>query len=303
MEHNPYVMKHFNQNIAALTLIFILCSAFSSYAQYDSLNHLGSSPVYFSTGFEKRAKEIEKNVGGALSFYKDVLNFKPDVTILVLSPADWSKYSRSPVYGMPHYTNDKTLIVAAANNDFWNSFIPDLKTLPRSLSEQIQKAYRQPDGVITMERFFDLLAIHELGHAFHMQGGLKMQRKWMGELFCNVFLHTYIAERSPDLLPALTVFPRMFVSGGTDGFAFTTLQQFEDNYNTIAMKHPKNYGWYQCKLHVGAQKIYDAGGKEVVMKLWKALKSQEAISSDEKFSELLSKDVHGSVAEVLTNWK
>jgi hypothetical protein len=289
---------------SSVTIILLLTVLHSSpaSAQYDSLNHLDNSPIYYSNGFETRARDINKNIGGALDYYKQVLNFKPEVAVLVLSEQDWSKYSRAPIYGMPHYTSSKTLVVAAANNDFWNSYIPDLKALPPALREQIQKAYQQPDGTITMERFFDLLAIHELGHAFHMQESLKMQRKWMGELFCNIFLHTYIAEKSPALLPALTVFPQMVVAGGTNGFTFTTLPQFEENYNMIAQKHPKNYGWYQCKLHVAAQKIHDAGGKNVIAKLWNALHSQEMISDDGKFGEMLLRDVHGSVAEVVVKW-
>jgi hypothetical protein len=153
-----------------------------------------------------------------------------------------------------------------------------------------------------MERFFDLLALHELGHAFHIQGGLKMQRKWMGELFCNIFLHTYIAEKAPDQLPALTVFPQMVVASGTAEFSFTTLQQFEDNYNDLGQKYPRNYGWYQCRLHVGARKIYDAGGKEVISKLWNVLKSPEEVKDNARFAGLLGEKVHRSVAELMGSW-
>jgi len=41
-----------------------------------------------------------------------------------------------------------------------------------------------------------------------------MQRLWMQELFCNIMLHTYIAENEPQNLPALELFPEMVVSGG-----------------------------------------------------------------------------------------
>lgn len=37
--------------------------------------------------------------------------------LLVLSEADWSKYTDFPVYGMPHY-NDNMLVVASEDNDF-----------------------------------------------------------------------------------------------------------------------------------------------------------------------------------------
>jgi hypothetical protein len=287
--------------LVLLFFLFIYASPVVSQS-LDSLIHLEKTNLYFSKGFEKRATEISKNIGGATDYYSKVLHFTPEVTILVLSKDDWSHYTSFPMYGMPHYTSSKTLVVASSNNDFWNSFIPDMNVLPPSLADQVRNAYGQSDGSITMERFFDLLALHELGHAFHIQGGLKMQRKWMGELFCNIFLHTYIAEKAPDLLPALTVFPQMVVSTGTDGFTFTTLQQFEDNYVALGQKYPKNYGWYQCRLHVSAQKIYDAGGKEVILKLWNTLKSPDAINDDAKFTDLLRDKVHQSVANVVVKW-
>jgi hypothetical protein len=308
MEHCEYKfqqskasMKPFLK-IALFLFLLSYASPAASQQSLDSLSLLEQSNLYFSKGFEKRARETARHIGSALDYYSKVLGFKPEVTILVLSKEDWSRYTRFPMYGMPHYTNSKTLVVASSNNEFWNSFIPDMKALPPSLADEVRKAYRQADGSISMERFFDLLALHELGHAFHIQGGLKMQRKWMGELFCNIFLHTYIAEKAPDQLAALTVFPQMVVSAGTDGFNFTTLQQFEDNYNALGTKHPKNYGWYQCRLHVAAQKIYDAGGKDVILKLWNTLKSVDEVKGDAEFAELLRNRAHPSVADVVLKW-
>jgi hypothetical protein len=75
--------------------------------------------------------------------------------------------------------------VAAEDNALWKSFIPPSEQLPPSLAAQIKEVYSKDDA-LTMQPFFDLLALHELGHAFHQQAGLTMQRKWMGELFCNI---------------------------------------------------------------------------------------------------------------------
>ncbi len=112
---------------------------------------------------------------------------------------------------MPHYGDNQTLYVAAEDNAFWRSFIPPVDELPAEQSKLISETYSDNKGGLTMEPFFDLLAIHELGHAFHIQDSLMMQRKWMGELFANILLHTYIAENEPHLLPALIVFPEMVV--------------------------------------------------------------------------------------------
>jgi len=258
--------------------------------------------VYYSAGHEQRATNIATRIKKAIDFNFGLVGFKPDVTVLVLSPEDWSKHTSFPVYGMPHYTGNKTLIIASSDNNFWKSFIPPLEKLPPSLAEKIKNTYKTIDGKLSMQPFFDLLAIHELGHAFHIQGGLTMQRKWMGELFCNIFLHTYISENEPSLLPALEIFPEMVVAAGTAGYKFTALDEFENNYTELGKEHPKNYGWYQCRLHVAAKNIHNAGGKKVLVKLWNALRSTSAKMDDKQFASFLKRKVHPSVSDVLLKW-
>lgn len=269
---------------------------------FDSLTRYNDSNVYYSTGHETWAAGIHNDIGKALDYFAAELKFKPSVTVLVLNEQDWSKFTSMPVYGMPHYNDSKTLIVAATDNPMWQAFLPDLKLLPEELARKVKETYTREDGRVTMEGFFDLLALHELGHAFHLQGGLDVQRKWMGELFCNLFLHTYVAENVPEKIAALTVFPEMVVGAGDREFVFKTLKQFEENYRTIAQKYPKNYGWYQCRLHLAAGKIYDARGKEAFLRLWKALGSEKKIDDDKQFADVLQKEVDQSVSNVMLKW-
>ncbi len=152
-----------------------------------------------------------------------------------------------------------------------------------------------------MQPFFDLLALHELGHAFHFQAGLTMQRKWMGELFSNILLHTFIAEKVPDLLPALVIFPRMVVAGGTEGFLYTSLKDLEEKYFEIGSKHPRNYGWYQSRWHVAAAEIYDAGGPKVLQRLWAALKAKPEVMDDKALGNYL-RTVDTTLANVMLQW-
>ena len=237
-----------------------------------------------------------------MGFYKTLIAFEPAVQVLILDPADWKKYTKFPVYGMPHYNDNQTLIIASRDNDFWKSFVPPLEKLPKDLAEQISLTYNNGNGTLTMQPFFDLLAIHELGHAFHSQGGLTMQRKWMGELFANLLLHTYIAENEPEQLPALTIFPKMVIAGGTDGLKYTSLNDLENRYDEIGEQHPQNYGWYQSRWHWAAGDIYNRGGTTVFTKLWEALKLQKDKLNDDALASFLSGNVHQSVADVLLKW-
>jgi len=286
-------------------LLLVTLPVVVSAQSYDGLNALEGyeTKTFFSEGAFEQAVDMAARCDRVIAFYKDLIDFEPTVTLLVLSQADWPNHTTFPVYGMPHYTSNDVLIVASEDNDFWDSFIPPLYMFPQELAQEITSAYSDENGSLSMRGFFDLLAIHELGHGFHFQGDLTMQRRWMGELFSNILLHTYIAEVEPELLPALTVFPRMVVSStDRNELAFTTLQELESNYNLIGMQHPNNYGWYQCRWHMAAGDIYDHGGVESFVQLWHALKNQSEPLDDEAFATLLAEQVHQRVADVQLKW-
>ncbi len=284
-------------------LFFTNSNVFSQ--SLENLNLLEGNLIktYYSDGSQDQAVSMASRCEKVMSFYKSSLSFEPKVILLVLSPVDWSSYTTFPVYGMPHYDDKETLIVASEDNEFWQSFIPPLDQLPKDLAGAIFNAYSDRNNELSMRGFFDLLAIHELGHAYHIQGKLTMQRNWMGELFSNIFLHTYVAEMEPNLLPALTVFPKMVVSStNKEELKFTTLNDLETNYSLIGQQFPNNYGWYQSRWHMAAGNIYDDGGILVIQNLWQILKTQKEKLDDSEFAKLLSMKVHQSVADVQLKW-
>lgn len=284
-------------------ILCLLTSTAVDAQSYEKLSMLSQPefPAYSSKGHEQQAALIAKRLAQALRYHETLVGFKPGITLLVLTQADWGTYTSFPVYGMAHYSDNKTLIVAIEDNPFWQSFIPPLDQLPKELADQVREAYTV-NGKLTMQPFFDLLAIHELGHAFHLQGGLTMQRMWMGELFCNILLHTYVAEQEPQSLPALTVFPNMVVAAGAKEYKYTRLQDINERYAEIGQQHPKNYGWFQCRWHAGAGKIYDASGKEICVKLWSALKEQKEKLEDDDLVNFLEQKTSKSLADLIRNW-
>lgn len=265
----------------------------------------GLTQTYFySPGQERRANEIASLMEDAGAYFQQEIKFTPKTVLYILAPQHWKAIAAPPlreVYGFPHNIDQVRLAIAAEDNAFWQSFLPPVDQLPPALALSVKKAYGKPDGTYSMMSFFDLLALHEMGHSYTSQAGLKMQRLWMGELFVNIMLHTYIAEKRPELLPALETFPDMVVAAGTAGYAYTSLEDFERLYSSMGMG-PKNYGWYQCKLHSAAKNIYLSGGKEVLNKLWKALKDHQEDMTDKAFTDMLSKEVHPVVANVYLHW-
>lgn len=272
----------------------------------DSLGQLKSYSfkMYYSPAYRQKAELIAARIEKAIDYHQQLLNFKPEIAVFLIDSSDWKKYTSQPVvYGLPHYVNEnKRLILAATDNPFWKSFYSSLNDLPEELRRSVKSAYTNTAGELSMEPFFDLLAIHELGHAFHYQAGLKMQRNWMSELFVNILLHTYIAENEKDRLPALTLFPKIVISAGSKQYRFKSLTDFQESYNEIALKYPQNYGWFQCRFHSEAATIYSASGKQVCRKLWEALKTKDTFPTDESFAIFLDERADKSVGNMIRNW-
>lgn len=300
------------KSILLTTILYCtLLSVKTSAQTYDGLLDLKGcdQKVFYSPGHKARAKEIAARCDRASRYFRKNLGYKPTTALFILGPGEWKKYGTFPVYGMPHYPDfnqipveqgeKNRLVIAAEDNDFWRSFLPPLEQLPPTLAEKVRAAYGNSSGQLSMMPFFDQLALHELGHGFHVQAGLKMQRLWMQELFANIMLHTYIAENEPNLLPALVTFPDMVVAAGSSEYEHTSLADFEKLYDNM---DAKNYGWYQCRLHAAAKQIYDAGGAAILPKLWAALENAEADLTDEEFVAWLQTKVHPSVADVMLKW-
>ncbi len=258
--------------------------------------------VFYSQDCDERARLISNRVHKAKNYFEELLDFSPTVTLLVLSEDDWPKFTNFPVYGMPHYNGDSILIVAANDNPFWKSFVPPPDQIPVNLQEQIHNVYRTESGELSMQAFFDLLAIHELGHAFHFQTNLNMQRKWLAELYVNSLLHAYVAEIEPESLPALTLIAKMVLGAGTNGLIYTSLEDIENRYFEIGQKYPNNYGWYQFRWHTAAGNIYDSNGAQINRKWWDAIKSRNEKLPDADLLLFLESEIGKSVADVMRYW-
>jgi hypothetical protein len=287
-----------------ILVVFLLLSQVTFGQTYEGLQKLGgvNQNVYFSPNAKERAIKILDNVAKADEYFQKEFSVKPTYTLLVLSPSDWKKYAHpNAIYGIPHFLPDGRLVVASENNDFWKRNAPPINTLPKELAQKMKDAYTDKNGEINLTDAFDLLAVHELGHAFQTAAGIAKQRNWLSELFCNVLLHTYLAEKNPKQLQYITTFTQVAVqSFPPQMLKYTKLEEFEKNYNLIAQKHPDNYGWYQCRFHVVAGEIYDNGGVDAMRKMWATLLAQKEKLSDEELANLL-KQAHPALAQAITN--
>lgn len=264
----------------------------------------GDFPVYYSEGQELAAEFIGELCTGANAYFKSTLaQEEVPFQLLVLSEADWPNFTTPKlIYGMPHYLGDgKTLVVAAEDCMFWRMQVPDPAKINAPFKELIPNVYTL-NGQLSGRYFFDLLAVHELGHAWNWTGKINTQRKWMNELFCNIMLHTYIAEERPELLAGLETLPAYWVQADVGELKYTTLKQFEEDYRVLGQENPFNYGWFQFRFHRAAKLLYDEVGAEAMVKLWNFLQKNQDTLSDEELVNRLGKEVHPFLAELVLNW-
>lgn len=259
-------------------------------------------PVRYTAGHEAAARSMARQVTSVLEHFASRLGVIPDIELLVLAEVHWASHGGFPVYGMPHILEGRRLVVAAGDNPFWQGQLPDPISIPAEAADALRTVYGDGQGGLSGAPFFNLLALHELGHAYHQQARVRMQRNWMTEFFPNLLLHTWVEEAAPELLPALTLLPDLAVARGPGTFEFTILEDIERRVAEVVQRNPENYGWYQFRWHQGARRVYEAGGSSVLDRLWAALRDTPERLDDDAFLALMDTRVHPSVGDIVRHW-
>jgi hypothetical protein len=265
-------------------------------SKHAGLEHVEDFPflVFASATVVPRARVIAERAARALAFLGAALDVELELALLVLAPGDWEGRASHPVYGMPNYDGAGNLVVAGAPSDFWRGFVGLVaEARPDALSILTEAYEVDGDGEIDLSPFFDLLAIHEMGHRLHQVGVVRFPRLWLSEFFCNLCLHTYVAEEEPKALAVLEAFPAAVAAVPPEQMQHSDLDTFEQIYDRMP---PHNYGWYQCRLHVAAKRVYDAAGAATLRRLW------DRFRLDEEGLAIALREVEPELARVLTEW-
>jgi hypothetical protein len=224
-----------NQHISAQFKDSVLQNknAIDSILASEQLNKLEGEPImYYSIGYEVRAKTIHQLINNCIVFYES--NFpekKFAVHSYLLNKSDWEKPHFDQPYGMPFYDPDYDILIIAAEKDALAK-LTGLKDIPET-----------PDSVLTG---LDYQPLHELGHYFFFTLNKINKEKWFNEFLATYFLISFIKEKhlAPDLEKMLQAnYP----------VAHKTLDDFQKLYGGVG---PANYHWYQCKFAQLGYKLY-----------------------------------------------
>ncbi len=222
----------------------------------SGLARLGGYPfeVGYSDGALVRARAAADVAANAYVYFSRLFTgVEPGIAVIVADEADWR--SRQP-YGLPFFNDDDgqirpgIVVMPAGSGDFWIAMGQDIRDASPRGYARLLAAY--PDGAdgLDLQPFFDLVTIHELGHAFEMLGDLRLPAFWLGEIFADLALHAFVATRQPESLNTLEVLSAVGAQSRRPGArmragGYGTLEELEAHYTGGDQPmSPLNYVWY-----------------------------------------------------------
>jgi hypothetical protein len=124
---------------------------------------------------------------------------EPDIAIVVANERDWP--DPGPPYGLPFFRDGAAeirpgiVVMPGGAGDFWIGMAEDIHTASPRGYARLRAAYPDGAGGVDLQPFFDLITVHELGHAFEMLGDLRLPTFWLSEIFVNLALHAFVVTR------------------------------------------------------------------------------------------------------------
>jgi hypothetical protein len=251
--------------------------------------------VYASPGFEKQAAQAAGRCAQAYAFMSELFSVAPKIRLQGLAEEDWTSHTMGQPYGMPHYQfSSQSITIAVEPSYLWRRSVEVIRDSSPEDYRELQSVYGEFRDDPDLSEFFNLLVVHELGHAMHHQGRCVFPRFWLQEFFCNLCLHAYIVSREPEKLPFLETYPHLLTRADPSQFEHRTLGDFEMFYSNMA---PQNYAWYQTQLTVAAKRVFEVGGVDVLKRLWHAFHVPDSL-----LQEKLRGEVHPIVADIMVGW-
>ena len=285
----------------------------------SGLSQLAGYPfeVRYSAGAVVRARAAADIAASAYGYFSRLLGgVEPDIAVIVAGPSDW--HSRQP-YGLPFFRDDAAeirpgiVLMPAGGGDFWKEIGQDIRDAsPRGYAKLLAT---YPDGIggLDLQPFFDLVTIHELGHAFEVLGDLRLPTFWLSEIFVNLAMHAFVATQLPASLSTLGVLPT--VGAGSRKLAarmrsegYSTLDDLQAHYTGgDDSMDPLNYVWYQHRWLRLAAKMFEVDGEDGLVRFWDCFHSTDRVNASDvtaaSLAPLLTAEVSPILGQAVRAWR
>lgn len=181
--------------------------------------------------------------------------------LFVLDENDWAEHALVTAYAVPHADPDTgKIVLGAAPGTLFDAlctqFWPDFSEGSRAA---IREVYGDPP---TLAALADLLLVHELTHL--VPRGRPLPTLWHEELFANLGAVGYLASEEPDELPVHMTFCRASLDVPATRVAYSAPEDMDKSYQGGGFA---NYAWYQVRLTVAAERLWNTHGVDALRAL------------------------------------
>jgi hypothetical protein len=286
----------------------------------SELAQLGGYPfeVRYSDGALKRARAAADVAADVYGYFSRLFTpAEPNIAVIVADRADWP--GDELPYGLPFFRDEAgelrpgIVVMPAGGGDFWTAITQDLRhASPRGYA-QLLATYPDGAGGVDLQPFFDLITIHELGHAFESLGDLRLPTLWLSEIFVNLALHAFVATRLPESLQTLEVLPTVGarsrkLAARMRGEGYSTLEQLQAHYpGSDDPMSPLNYVWFQYRWQRLAARMFEVDGEDVLVRFWHCFHATDRVNAAEvtaaSLAPLLTAEVSPTLGRAVRKWR
>ena len=272
--------------------------------------------VRYSEGALARATAAADVAANAYVYFRHLFSgVEPDIAVIVADQLDWS--GKGP-YGLPFFNDDAhqirpgIVVMPAGGGDFWTAIAQDLRdTTPRGYA-RLRTTYPDGNGGVDLQPFFDLITIHEFGHAFEVLGDLRLPTFWLSEIFVNLAMYAFVATQMPESLPILETLPtvgaasrRLAARMRADGYS--TLEDLQAHYTGgDDSMSPLNYIWYQYRWLRLVAKVFEVDGEDVLVRFWDCFHATDRATTGAtaaSLAPLLAAEVSPTFGRAIRDWR
>jgi hypothetical protein len=273
--------------------------------------------VRYSDGSLARARAAADVAANAYGYFSRLFSAaEPDIAVIVANEADWSG---SGPYGLPFFRDDPgeirpgIVLMPAGGGDFWKGIGQDIRDASPRGYATLLATYPDGTGGLDLQPFFDLITIHELGHAFEVLGDLRLPTFWLSEIFVNLAMHAFVATQLPASLPTLEVLPTVGAGSGKlaaqmRAGGYSTLEELQAHYTGgDDSMDPLNYVWYQHRWLRLAAKMFEVDGEDGLVRFWDCFHSVDRVNASEvtaaSLAPLLTTEVSPILGRAVRDWR
>ena len=270
-------------------VVFSVCFSVQAQSKYcvDEIKDLklqsipGRIQTYYSKGMEKRASELKTLLERASVPLDDSLNLEINLILAALGPREWAQVL-DKTYGLPtlrtgackkgggSFPESKYVAIVPGGIDgpLYNDWMALKDSLSRETLQKLKEAGLdfEPGGKLMI----DFVALHELGHAYHLKFGIKNYVNFFSEFMANYVAYAFLRCTEERLdKKVLAVLSANVETITPLHSSFMTWENFRSS------EHPPTEAWYNSVVTLKAAEIYEQRGFEFLYAIRKAFPEAE----------------------------